>query len=171
MINNNSFKRTDLTIKNSRNHALKCSFWEPIDEERPCERLPCVIYLHGNSSSRVEAVPEVKILLPMNITLFALDFSACGQSEGDYISLGYYEQDDVKCVMEYLRKSKRTSTIGLWGRSMGAVTSIMYVSNDPSIAGMVLDSPFSSLKLLVSELVEGRVNLPNFYYKSSFKFS
>ena len=104
MINNNSYKRTDLALTNARKYSIKCSFWEPIDEERQCERLPCVIYLHGNSSSRVEAVAEIKILLPMNITLFAIDFSGCGQSEGEYISLGYYEREDVECVIEYLRK-------------------------------------------------------------------
>ena len=104
MIHNKTYKRTDLTLTNNRKFSLTCSFWEPIDEERPCERLPCVIYLHGNSSSRAEAVSEIKILLPMNITLFSFDFSGCGQSEGEYISLGYYEQDDVFCVIEYLRK-------------------------------------------------------------------
>jgi hypothetical protein len=37
------------------------------------------------------------------------------------------------------------STIGLWGRSMGAVTALMYADYDPSIGGLVLDSPFSNL--------------------------
>lgn len=48
-------------------------------------------------------------------------------------------------VIEYLRLTQKVGLIGLWGRSMGAVTSIFYTSNDPSIAGMVLDSPFSNL--------------------------
>ena len=38
------------------------------------------------------------------------------------------------------------STIGLWGRSMGAVTALMHADRDPSIAAMVLDSPFTTLK-------------------------
>ena len=59
--------------------------------------------------------------------------------------MGYYEKDDLKTVIEYLRNSGRVSRIGLWGRSMGAATSLMYAPDDPSIAGMVLDSPFTSL--------------------------
>jgi len=43
-------------------------------------------------------------------------------SEGDYISLGYYEKDDLSCVVDHLRKTEKVTTIGLWGRSMGAVT-------------------------------------------------
>lgn len=43
----------------------------------------------------------------------------CGLSEGEYISLGYYEKDDLSVVIKYLRESGKVSTIGLWGRSMG----------------------------------------------------
>jgi len=43
---------------------------------------------------------------------------------------------------------------GLWGRSMGAATSLLYGATDPSIACMVLDSPFTSLTTVAKELVE-----------------
>ena len=157
------YKRTDFELLNKRGYKLMCSFWEPFDEERESTLLPCVIYLHGNSSSRCEAFSEVKFLLPKNITLFSFDFCGCGKSEGDYISLGYYEQEDVDCVIDYLKKTHKVSTIGLWGRSMGAVTAIMYASKNPNkISAMVLDSGFFSLKTLINELVETKVNLPQF---------
>ena len=164
------YKRTDFTITNKSNHKLMCSFWEPFDEEREFPRLPCVIYLHGNSSSRCEVIPEIKFLLTKNITVFAFDFSGCGRSEGDYISLGWHEQDDVECVVNFLRKSNKVSTIGIWGRSMGAVTALMYGSKDYSIAGLVLDSPFSSLRLLIDELAKSRVALPEFVVKQAIKW-
>ena len=168
-INHKYFKRTDFSITNKRNLKLMCSFWEPYDEEREYVRLPCVVYLHGNSSSRCEALAEIKYLLPLNITVFAFDFSGCGKSQGEYISLGWYEREDVESVIEYLRKTNKVSTIGLWGRSMGAVTAIMYGDRDPSIAGMVLDSAFASLKELIEELVKERVNLPNFIVNQATK--
>ena len=162
-IKGNCYKRTDFELINNRGLKLICSFWEPFDEEREKVNLPCVIYLHGNSSSRCEAYAEVKFLLPKNICLFSFDFCGCGKSEGDYISLGYYEKEDVHCVIEYLLKSKKVSKIGLWGRSMGAVTAIMYASEHPSeISALVLDSGFYSLNTLIHELVNSRVNLPNF---------
>lgn len=163
------YKRTDFSLTNKRNLKLQCSFWEPYDEEREYDRLPCVVYLHGNSSSRCEAVSEIKYLLTMNITFFAFDFSGCGKSEGEYISLGWYETDDVQCVIEYLRKTNKVSTIGLWGRSMGAVTAIMYGVRDPSIAGLVLDSSFSSLNKLIEELVKEKVSLPQFVVNQATK--
>ena len=54
-------------------------------------------------------------LLPQNITVFAFDFSGSGKSEGEYISLGWYEREDVKTVTEYLRELGTVSTIALWG--------------------------------------------------------
>ena len=159
------YKRTDFELINKRSQKIECSFWEPFDEEREKPRLPCVIYLHGNSSSRCEAYPEVKYLLQRNITIFAFDFCGCGKSEGEYISLGYYEKKDVHCVIEYLLKSKKVSKIGLWGRSMGAVTAIMYANEHPQlIDAMVLDSGFYSLKQLIKELIESKIKLPEFIY-------
>ncbi len=168
-INGKYYKRTDFTIQNKRNLKLSCSWWEPFDEEREYKRLPCVIYLHGNSSSKAEASSEAKLLLPMNVSLFAFDFAGCGRSEGEFISLGWYEREDVECIVDYLRRSNKVSTIGLWGRSMGAVTSLMYGDSDPSVAGMVLDSPFSSLKMLVEELVKDKVSLPSFVLNQAIK--
>ena len=169
-ISSKCYKRTDFELINNRGLKIMCSFWEPFDEEREKIILPCVIYLHGNSSSRCEAYAEVKYLLPKNICLFSFDFCGCGKSEGDYISLGYYEKDDVKCIIEYLQKSKKVGKIALWGRSMGAVTAIMYASEHPEdISALVLDSGFYSLKKLIYELVKSKVNLPDFLIEQVLK--
>jgi esterase/lipase len=81
-----------------------------------------------------------------------LDFAGCGLSEGEYISLGWFEREDVEIITNHLRSSGTVSTIGIWGRSMGAVTALMYADRDPSIAGLVLDSAFSSLRKLAEDL-------------------
>jgi dipeptidyl aminopeptidase/acylaminoacyl peptidase len=83
----------------------------------------------------------------------AFDFTGSGMSDGDYVSLGYYEKQDVSAIVDYLWSTKRVSRIGLWGRSMGAATSIMYSSMDSSVSGIVVDSPFVSLEELIQELV------------------
>lgn len=87
-INDKIYKRTDFQLKNSRGLKLECSHFEPADDERVSEQLPCVIYLHGNCSSRLEALPAVNGLLPDNITVFCFDMAGSGLSEGEYISLG-----------------------------------------------------------------------------------
>ena len=148
--------------------TLECSHFEP--RKRVAKELPCVVYLHGNCSSRVEALPAVEILLPLNITLFCLDFAGSGLSEGEYISLGWYEKDDVDIIVNYLRGTGTVSTIGLWGRSMGAATALMHADRDPSIAGIVLDSAFSDLRVLSEELAKSHANVPKFIVSSALSF-
>ncbi|XP_038710646.1 uncharacterized protein YqkD isoform X2 [Tripterygium wilfordii] len=165
-----SYKREDLELKNARGHTLRCSHYlpSPYPEETP---LPCVIYCHGNSGCRADANEAAVILLPSNITVFTLDFSGSGLSDGDYVSLGWHEREDLKIVVSYLRSSKKISHIGLWGRSMGAVTSLLYGAEDPSVAGMVLDSAFSDLFALMMELVDVyKIRLPKFTVKMALQY-
>ncbi|XP_021902117.1 uncharacterized protein LOC110817760 [Carica papaya] len=164
------YKRQDLELTNSRGHTLRCSHYLPssFTGDTP---LPCVIYCHGNSGCRADANEAAVILLPSNITVFTLDFSGSGLSDGDYVSLGWHEKDDLKIVVSYLRSNKQVSRIGLWGRSMGAVTSLLYGAEDPSIAGMVLDSAFSNLFDLMMELVDVyKIRLPKFTVKVAVQY-
>ncbi|KAK2646867.1 hypothetical protein Ddye_022062 [Dipteronia dyeriana] len=164
------FQRKDIEVKNSRGDDLKCSHYVPIDspEGKP---LPCVIYCHGNSGCRADASEAAIILLPSNITVFALDFSGSGLSGGEHVTLGWNEKEDLKAAVNYLRADGKVSLIGLWGRSMGAVTSLLYGAEDPSIAGVVLDSPFSDLVELMMELVDTyKIRLPKFTVKFAIQY-
>lgn len=129
-------------------------------------RNPVVIYLHGNSSGRTEVISQLGHLLSLGVSIVAFDFSGSGMSEGEYVSLGYYEQEDLKTVIHHLKASGEVSTIALWGRSMGAATAIMYGSRDPTISCMILDSPFTDLVRLCEEMVQKvkdqGLNVPNF---------
>jgi pimeloyl-ACP methyl ester carboxylesterase len=87
-------------------------------------------------------------------------------SDGEYISLGWYERDDLAMVIEYLRSTNSTTCIGLWGRSMGAVTALLHADRDLSIACMILDSPFTSLTSLAEELAAKHSSLPGFILKA-----
>ncbi|KAK7387646.1 hypothetical protein VNO78_22433 [Psophocarpus tetragonolobus] len=165
-----TYQRQDLELKNARGYTLKCSHYLPSPFPGDTS-LPCVIYCHGNSGCRADANEAAVILLPSNITVFTLDFSGSGLSDGDYVTLGWHEKDDLKMVVSYLRSNKQISRIGLWGRSMGAVTSLLYGAEDPSIAGMVLDSAFSNLYDLMMELVDVyKIRLPKFTVKMAVHY-
>ena len=45
---------------------------------------------------------------------------------------------------------------------MGAVTALLHIDRDPSIAGAVIDSPFANLKQLAEELAKTYTKLPGF---------
>ncbi|EJK64219.1 hypothetical protein THAOC_15066 [Thalassiosira oceanica] len=146
------FTRTDFTLCTQRGLNLQCSHWEPI--ERKSTKIPVVIYMHGNASARVEVLPQLTCLLSLGVAVFAFDFAGSGKSDGEHVSLGFYEREDLMCVVAHLRATDVVSTIALWGRSMGAVTALLHGDRDPSIAAMVLDSPFSDLRLLCEQMVD-----------------
>jgi pimeloyl-ACP methyl ester carboxylesterase len=157
-----TYIRHDYQILNKRGHLLKLSFLENDIDSRESYIMPLVIYLHGNSSSRLEGLKSAPELLKKGINVGMFDFSGCGQSEGDYISLGWFERDDVRIVIDFFQKLPGVGNIGLWGRSMGAATTMLYSYSDNRIKAICMDSPFGDFKLLATELCLKHVTLPNF---------
>jgi pimeloyl-ACP methyl ester carboxylesterase len=49
------FVKNILTLTNDAGEKLSCMFYEPIPEQRPAEKMPVVIYMHGNAGCRLEA--------------------------------------------------------------------------------------------------------------------
>ena len=53
------------------------------------------------------------------------------------MTLGAHEVGDLAVAVAHLRAAQPDVAVGLWGRSMGAVTALLYSQRDPSIAGVV----------------------------------
>lgn len=102
-----------------------------------------------------------------NLCLF--DFTGSGLSEGEFISMGYYESMDLQAVVSVVLK-EGNSSVSLWGRSMGAATStcsitivILYLAQTKQIEAIsccVLDSPYSSLWSVIRELGKSKTRMP-----------
>ena len=164
------FIRHDYELINKRGNLIKCSFLEHDINTRSDYLMPVVIYLHGNSSSRVEGFRNAPDLLKNGINIVMFDFAGCGLSEGEYISLGWYEKDDVKLIIDFVEKLPGVLNIGLWGRSMGAATTMFYAHSDPRIKAICMDSPFGDFKLLAKELCLKYITLPNFVLTTAMNF-
>lgn len=168
------YVRRDLTLYNMRGMRIESSWYvpgyfgetpedrssPPVDAatgKRAPTSLPCVVFCHANCGSRYDGL-EALFLLEHGFSVFTFDFCGSGKSEGEYISLGISERQDLAAVVEYLSLEKEVSGIALWGRSMGAVTSIMYASKDPYLRCIVCDSPFASLDMLIRDIVATRIS-------------
>ena len=161
-IENRRYIRKDFELLNFQGYLLKVSMIEPDPKERPQDIMPCVIYLHANASSRIEGLHVRRFLLKRNINLCIFDFQGSGLSEGEYISLGYHEKHQVKNIVDFVEKYPGVGKIGLWGRSMGAATTLIYANMDKRIKAIVVDSPFEDFRKLAKEMVLGQIKLPGF---------
>ena len=160
--NGRLYIRKDFEIVDFRGKLLKVSFIEPEIKERPSDIMPCVIYLHANASSRVEGINMKKYLLKNDINICAFDFEGSGYSEGEYISLGFHEKFQVRNIVDFVEKYPGVGEIGLWGRSMGAATTLIYASMDNRIKAIVVDSPFSDFRRVAKEMCLAQVSVPGF---------
>lgn len=139
---------------------MSCSFVEPEnDADRTGNDMPCIIYMHGNASCKLEGLPMWKECADRGINLCTFDFSGCGNSQGEWVTLGWKEKHDLAAVIEHLYEHKRVSVIGLWGRSMGAATSVLHLAEGNPVNCVVLDSGFSSLTGVMVSLA-GQLQLP-----------
>lgn len=165
-----NYTRKDFNILGRNGNILKCTFFEMDEIDREVLSLPVIIFLHGNAGSRIDALKYIRIILENHINLFCFDFAGCGLSEGEYISLGYYEKEDLKIVVDFVSKLPNVSSIGLWGHSMGASTAILYASNDKRISCVCADSAFSDFNILAKEMVDKQFKLPNFIFSTAISF-
>ena len=100
---------------NSRGYKIVGSLYQP---NEVVDDPSCVIYLHGNSSSQMEGIFLIPFFVPAGVSVLCFDFSGCGNSEGDFISLGLLEQDDVESAIAYLKAKHGINRVVLYGRSL-----------------------------------------------------
>ena len=109
----------------------------------------------------IEIYFQLGKLLKKNIALCGFDFCGCGNAEGEYVTMGYYEQQDVKEVVDYLIQNFRINSLALWGRSIGAMTTLMYLSKTHDIKAAIVDSPSRHLKSYIEHHIKKNSNLPS----------
>ena len=97
------------------------------------------------------------------------DFSGYGNSDGDSVTLGIEEVWDIEAVIKFLSTKYNQKKFVLWGRSMGAVTALLYLyhkrNEKHNIIGGIYDSPFYSLEKLTLELGSKNSGLPELMLK------
>lgn len=128
---------------------------------RKSDKMPVVIYLHGNAGCKLEGECYAPLLCSLGINLFTFDFNGCGNSSGEWVTLGWDEREDLKAVCAHLKTLGNVGKIGFWGRSMGASCAVMYMAdNTDSAACAVLDSGFSTVDEIFNYIANDKMGIP-----------
>jgi pimeloyl-ACP methyl ester carboxylesterase len=151
------FSRHALCLENARHQHLVGSLYHH-HNFNPMQCTRCVMYLHGNASCQLEGQFLVPNFCPHGVLVCCIDFAGCGASDGDYISLGLWEKDDVEHVMARLAAMFAIEQFFLWGRSMGAGTAVMVRS--PLLKGIIVDSAYTSVADLCTFIAGSKSPLP-----------
>jgi len=109
----------------------------------PSENGAAVMLLHGIGSTRVMMLGLGAGLAKGGYGVLLLDLRAHGTSEGDLLSFGGPEADDVHAAVAYLqsRPDVNPDHIGAVGWSLGAQVAILGAASDSDLKAVVADGP------------------------------
>lgn len=130
----------------------------------PSQNGAVVIAQHGYKSDRTELLQEAEILYRHHYGVLLSTVRAHDRSEGEQISFGYREMQDLEAWYRYLRTRNdvHPEKIGALGNSMGGSLVIQYAAQNKHINAVVAHSAFSSLDDTVSTSVQYYTGLPPF---------
>ena len=116
-----------------------------------------VIALHGHRGARHHCVGIGAALRRRGANVLLFDHRGRSSSEGDLMSLGYYEVLDALTAIGYSLSRAPEVPLGLIGYSMGAAVAVMAAARDERVRAIVADSPFASERDLVRFLLRKQI--------------
>jgi uncharacterized protein len=138
----------------------------------PSQNRAAILVQHGYKNDRTSILPVAKILADHGYGVLMVDLRACGCSDGELVSFGLYESNDLEAAYQYLlrRQDVDAARIGAYGLSMGGVVVLLYAAKNPNIKAVIADSAFTSLQDEVAIGVKNMTGLPAFPFASMIQW-
>ena len=123
-----------------------------------------VILLHGYRCTRQEMLPHADMLHGAGFTVVLFDLRNRGESEGEFVSFGFFEQDDALAAVDYLksRDDLNELRIGMLGISQGGVAAVFAAAASEEVLAVVAEAPFRSVDSAVAQSFTYFIGLPAF---------
>lgn len=115
---------------------------------------PYLIFIHGRGGQRTSdgALDLASRLVHSGYNVLVFDLRGQGTSDGDRITGGYFERDDVLGAYDFLlTRGAQPGRVGLVGRSMGAGIAIMAAAEEPGVSAVVADSPYADVDDVIAD--------------------
>jgi len=148
---------TDVTVTSSDGTKLVGWFV-------PSKNDALIIMQNGYKSTRREMLNEAEMMYRHGYGILLTSVRAHDYSEGEMITFGMKEVDDMDAWYQYLliHSDIDPNRIGILGNSYGGMLAIQYAAQNENIKAVVADCAFSSLNDTVETSIEFFTNLPAF---------
>ena len=110
-----------------------------------------MLLLHGIGGGKEHFYDLAKSLAQQQVASVVYDARGHGESDGQYISYGFYEKQDVSIIVTEVKKRYPDIPIGIWGNSMGGAIALQALSIEPRLDFGVIESTFTDLNTIVYE--------------------
>jgi fermentation-respiration switch protein FrsA (DUF1100 family) len=118
-----------------------------------------VIFCHGHAGSMDPDVIYTPWFHEAGFNVLMFDFRAHGRSDGDRVSLGYFERQDLLGAIDYLQ-GRGITQVGVLGFSMGGGVGLITVPHSEAIRAVVSDGGFARLESTMVGWAQKRFNPP-----------
>jgi fermentation-respiration switch protein FrsA (DUF1100 family) len=145
-------------VSTTSSDGLKLTGWY-----LPGENGGTVMIEHGSPGGRQDGLYEAAFLNEAGYNVLLGSFRAHDDSEGELITFGYYEIQDIEAWHNYLlsRKDVDPDKIGIFGESMGGGTGLLYAAKHPGIQAIATGSAFGLTREVVELFMGFETDLPN----------
>lgn len=122
-----------------------------------------IISVHGYRDDHRFMLPYVMRFYEGGFNVFTQDNRAHGLSDGDYISMGWLDKDDVYEWIDCIRRMDPDAEVVVHGVSMGAATTMMLSGlNHPAVIGYVEDCGYTTTWDMFKVVMNRDYHLPTF---------
>ncbi|MCE9500868.1 MAG: alpha/beta hydrolase [Leptospira sp.] len=118
-----------------------------------------IVLVHGHGGAKTEGLRFSPALHKAGYNLLLIDLR---RNHGKFASMGFFERRDVKAATDFLINEKKLKSVGIFGFSMGAATSILAMEEDPRIKAGLFSSGYASAMDVLSEAAKRDYKVP--YY-------
>ena len=119
-----------------------------------------VIFCHGHGGSMDPDVIYAPWLHQAGFSVLMFDFRAHGRSDGERVSMGYLERQDLLGAVDFLRQ-RGIDRLGVLGFSMGGAVAMSTAPHSEAIRAVISDGGFARLENALLGWSSRRRNLPS----------
>ena len=130
-----------------------------------------VIVLHGYRSNPESVISIGRHFSEQGYNVLIPSMRATGESEGEYIGMGWLDKEDLKCWINLIVEQNNNCNIILHGSSMGAATVLMAAGDElpNNVKAIIEDSGYTSVWDIFASEAKARFNLPAFPVLNMFE--
>lgn len=117
-----AMKKEELSIPSPFGYSLNSLFI-------PNKSKKFMIFCHGVTVNKINSIKYSNLFHKRGFNILLYDHRRHGKTDGRTTSYGYYEKQDLKAVVDYVKERFHPETIGIHGESMGAATLLQYAGS------------------------------------------
>jgi uncharacterized protein len=128
----------------------------------PGTRGKLVVFFHGFGRDHTRAWRYAQFLNRAGYSVLAADFRSSRAIERRPTTLGYYELEDARAVLDWVKSDARTrdQPLALFGESLGGSVTLVVAAERREVRAMIVDCPFASGTRALDDALERWAHVP-----------